>query len=74
MNRWKVLEIGLCLGLVVLSRRAAEGGRPACRRRERHRTALPGAVEQDMDPNNVKVDHPEQFPTVAAGVYLARRN
>jgi cobalt-zinc-cadmium efflux system membrane fusion protein len=31
----------------------------------------PAVVEQDIDPSNVKVDHPEQFPTQDAGEYLA---
>jgi cobalt-zinc-cadmium efflux system membrane fusion protein len=31
----------------------------------------PAQVEQDMDANNIKVDHPDQFPVVAAGAYLA---
>ena len=31
----------------------------------------PAVVEQDIDPSNFKVDHPEQFPTQAAGEYVA---
>jgi membrane fusion protein, heavy metal efflux system len=31
----------------------------------------PAVVEQDIDPTNFKVDHPEQFPTQVAGEYLA---
>lgn len=31
----------------------------------------PAVVEEDMDANNFRVDHPEQFPTVEAGSYLA---
>ena len=32
----------------------------------------PGAVEPDMDANNFKVDHPEQFPLATAGEYVGR--
>jgi cobalt-zinc-cadmium efflux system membrane fusion protein len=31
----------------------------------------PAAVEPDMDANNFKVDHPEQFPVAVAGSYLS---
>ena len=31
----------------------------------------PAVVEQDIDPSNFKVDHPEQFPTQDAGEYRA---
>jgi membrane fusion protein, heavy metal efflux system len=31
----------------------------------------PAVVEQDIDPSNFKVDHPDQFPTQDAGEYLA---
>ena len=41
----------------------------------RRRTAIPGrvpaTVEPDMDANNFKVDHPEQFPLATAGEYIA---
>ncbi len=31
----------------------------------------PAVVEPDMDANNFKVDHPDQFPVTEAGSYLA---
>jgi cobalt-zinc-cadmium efflux system membrane fusion protein len=70
MKRSSVLEIGLCLGLVVL---AAGCGRGTASVSAQDTDTGPhaGPVEQDMDPNNVKVDDPSKFPTVAAGVYLA---
>lgn len=67
MNRLSVLEIALCVGVVVSTAGCA-----------RHVSAQdsdtgphPAAVEADMDANNIKVDHPEQFPVVTAGVYAA---
>jgi cobalt-zinc-cadmium efflux system membrane fusion protein len=67
MNRSYLLEIGLCVGLALTT--------AACGKHVSAQNALPGpqpsTVEADMDPNNLKVDHPEQFPVVAAGQYLA---
>jgi len=70
MKRSKVFETGLCLGLVVL---AAGCGRGTASVSAQDTDTGPhaGPVEQDMDPNNVKVDDASKFPTVAAGVYLA---
>ena len=31
-------------------------------------------VEPDLDPNNFKVDHPEQFPLATAGEHMPRRS
>ena len=33
--------------------------------------AVPGAVVPDLDSNNFKVDHPDQFPLAAAGQHVA---
>jgi cobalt-zinc-cadmium efflux system membrane fusion protein len=67
MNRWYVLEIGLCAGLAIST--------AGCGKQVSAQNALPGPqpspVESDMDPNNLKVDHPEQFPATTAGEYLA---
>jgi cobalt-zinc-cadmium efflux system membrane fusion protein len=67
MNRWYLLEIGLCVGLALSN--------AACGKHVSAQNALPGpqpsTVESDMDPNNLKVDHPEQFPVATAGEYLA---
>jgi cobalt-zinc-cadmium efflux system membrane fusion protein len=32
---------------------------------------LPAKVQPDFDPNNFKVEHPEQFPIAAAGAYVS---
>jgi cobalt-zinc-cadmium efflux system membrane fusion protein len=67
MNRCYLLETGLCVALALSA--------AACGKHVEAQTALPGpqpsTVEPDMDTSNFKVDHPEQFPVVAAGVYLA---
>jgi cobalt-zinc-cadmium efflux system membrane fusion protein len=67
MNRYSLLELGLCAGLVLTN--------SGCGNKVSAQNALPGpqpsTVEADMDPNSVKVDHPEQFPVVTAGSYLA---
>ena len=70
MNRLYLLEIGLCLGLALST--AACGRRvTAASAQESDTGPHPAAVEPDMDANNLKVDHPEQFPVVTAGEYLA---
>jgi cobalt-zinc-cadmium efflux system membrane fusion protein len=67
MNRWHLLETGLCVALALST--------AACGKHVEAQTALPGpqpsTVQPDMDTSNFKVDHPEQFPVVAAGAYLA---
>ena len=70
MNRSNVLAVGLCLGLVVLAAGCGKGT-ASVSAQDTDTGPHPGAVEQDMDPNNVKVDDAGKFPTVAAGVYLA---
>jgi membrane fusion protein, heavy metal efflux system len=71
MNRLLVFQAALCLGLALLLTGcertvtaqpvgvAASGG------------PVPGAVVPDMDPNNFKMDHPEQFPLATAGEHVA---
>ncbi len=70
MIRSHLVELALCL-CVTLST-------VACNRRVTAATIpngdtgpRPAVVEPDMDSNNFKVDHPEQFPLVKAGEYLA---
>jgi cobalt-zinc-cadmium efflux system membrane fusion protein len=69
MNRWYSLEIGLCV-CVALSLAGCGKGVSA-----QTRGNLPGPTQStvvpDMDPNNFRVDHPEQFPLAAAGEYAA---
>lgn len=71
MNRLLVFQATLCLGLALLLTgcgrtvtaqqvAVAAGGGP-----------VPGAVVPDMDPNNFKMDHPEQFPLATAGEHVA---
>jgi cobalt-zinc-cadmium efflux system membrane fusion protein len=70
MNGSYLLEIGLCFGLVFST--AGCGKRLATVSAQDTDTGPhAGAVVPDMDPNNLKVDHPEQFPVVTAGEYLA---
>jgi len=70
MSRLFFLEASLCL-CVSLST-------VACGRRVTIASANdgdtgphPASVEPDMDANNFKVDHPEQFPLATAGEYVA---
>jgi cobalt-zinc-cadmium efflux system membrane fusion protein len=70
MNRLLVFEAILCLGLAVLvtgcdrkvaaQQSVADGTGPA-----------PTIVQPDLDSNNFKVDHPEQFTLAAAGERVA---
>jgi cobalt-zinc-cadmium efflux system membrane fusion protein len=70
MNRLYLLEIGFCLGALLF---AAGCGRavPAVSAQESDTGPHAAAVEPDMDADNLKVDHPEQFPAATAGVYAA---
>ncbi len=70
MNRLIVLEVILCVCLGCFL--------AGCERKvtaDANGTVGTGPVvtkvEQDMDPNNFKVDHPEQFPLVTADAYTA---
>ncbi|HUE05310.1 MAG TPA: efflux RND transporter periplasmic adaptor subunit [Bryobacteraceae bacterium] len=69
MNRVLIFEATVCLGFGLLV--------TGC---ERRATAQQGAadtgpaltsVQPDLDPNNFKVDHPEQFVLAAAGEHVA---
>ena len=70
MNRLNFLEIGLCLG-VILSAAGCGRAVPAVSAQDSDTGPHAAAVEPDMDANNLKVDHPEQFPAATAGVYAA---
>jgi len=70
MNRSYFLEIGFCLG-VILSASGCGKGTPTVSAQADDTGPRPAAVEPDMDANNLKVDHPEQFPAVPAGTYAA---
>ena len=71
MNRVLVFEATLCLGLSLFV--------SGCEKRvtaEENLTAastgpVPTTVQPDMNANNFKVDHPEQFPLATAGEHIA---
>jgi cobalt-zinc-cadmium efflux system membrane fusion protein len=68
MNRSFLFEASLCL-CVVLSTAAC--GRRVAAAENGDTGPHPATVEPDMDANNIKVDHPEQFPLATAGEYVA---
>ena len=70
MNRVLMLEALACVGLSLIS--------TGCERKVSAQSAAlasigpaPTTVVPDMDANNFKVDHPEQFPLAAAAEYIA---
>jgi membrane fusion protein, heavy metal efflux system len=72
MNRLRMCELTVCLGLILLA--------TGCERKVTAQDAdgggtgtgmVPGQVVPDMDTNNFKVDHPEQFPLATAGEHVA---
>jgi len=70
MNRLVLIEATLCLSLSLLS--------AGCERKVTAQDTVtastgpaPGSVEPDLDANNFKVDHPEQFPLATAGEHVA---
>jgi membrane fusion protein, heavy metal efflux system len=73
MNRLRFVELSLCLSLgiiVVLSTGCAKNVRAQEKLADGTGPA-PLVVEPDLDPNNFKVAHPEQFPLAAAVEYRA---
>ncbi len=64
-----ILEVGLSMALVL--------GLAGCGKTETAKADSSGTgpetvqVEPDMDPNNLKVDHPDQFPVTKAGSHVA---
>lgn len=69
MNRI-VLFSEIILG-AALSLALASCGEKVSAKQEADTGPHPAQVEPDMDPSNVKVDHPEQFPVVTAGSRVA---
>ena len=71
MSRTYLLEATLCAGLSLLL--------AGCGAKGEDKTAATGSgtgptavqVEPDLDANNFKADHPEQFPVVTAGEHVA---
>jgi cobalt-zinc-cadmium efflux system membrane fusion protein len=72
MNRLLLFEATLCVGLSLFVNGCARKGTA-----QANLTAdtgpVPTKVEPDMDSNNFKVDHSEQFPLATAGEYIAAR-
>jgi cobalt-zinc-cadmium efflux system membrane fusion protein len=69
MNRLLILEAAFCLGLSLLStgcgKVSAQGNADASI------GPVKTTVEPDLDANNFKVDHPDQFPLATAGEHVA---
>jgi membrane fusion protein, heavy metal efflux system len=68
MNRLLVLEVTVCFGLSLF----VTGCERKVTAQESADTGLaPTNVQSDLDANNFKIDHPEQFPLVTAGDHMA---
>ena len=71
MTHLNIFGVTACLGLIVFA--------VGCERKVAAQDsvsaatvgALPITVQQDLDPNDFKVDHPEQFPLASAGEHRA---
>jgi cobalt-zinc-cadmium efflux system membrane fusion protein len=70
MKRWLLFEASVCL-CVVLSTTGCGRRVTAASPVDGDTSSRPPKVVPDMDANNFKVDHPEQFPLAAAGEYDA---
>ena len=70
MNRLLIFEATVCLGLGLLS---AGCGKKVTAQQAPEAGTGPATttVQPDLDSNNFKVDHPEQFTLVAAGQHVA---
>ncbi len=68
MKRSLLIEATLCLALALF---AAGCERRVSARDNGDTGPTPSTVEPDMDAGNFQVDHPEEFPIVAAGEYVA---
>jgi cobalt-zinc-cadmium efflux system membrane fusion protein len=70
MNRLLILEASVCLGLGLLAT-GCERKVTAQQAPEAGTGPAPTTVQPDLDSNNFKVDHPEQFVLAAAGEHVA---
>lgn len=70
MSRLFFLEAGLCIGMSLFAA-GCEKKVSAQSKVEASTGPVPTTVEPDLDPNNFKVDHPEQFPLTTAGEHAA---
>jgi len=69
MNRLLIFEATLCLGVSFL---ITECGKKVTAQQTPEATGpAPTTVQPDLDSNNFKVDHPEQFVLAAAGEHVA---
>src|SRR5580658_5743215 len=69
MNRLLLIEAVLCLSASLF---ATGCGKVAAQNKAEASTGpVPTAVEPDLDANNFRVDHPEQFPLATAGERVA---
>jgi membrane fusion protein, heavy metal efflux system len=70
MNRLLIIETALYLGLSFFVT-GCERKVAAQNSSDKSAGAVPTPVESDLDPNNFKVDHPDQFPLATAGEHVA---
>jgi len=70
MTRLRVFELAVCLAAALFAT-GCETGVKAKNSDPGGTGIVPAQVQPDMDTNNFKVDHPEQFPLVAAGEHVA---
>jgi membrane fusion protein, heavy metal efflux system len=70
MNRLFVVEVSLCVALLPFLSGCAQKV-TAQQNAEASTGPAPAPVQPDMDANNFKVDHPEQFPLTTAMEYTA---
>ncbi len=68
MKRLVVFEAAVCLGLGLLM---AGCEKKVAAQQSADTGPVPVTVRPDLDANNFKVDHPEQFPLATAGTYVA---
>ena len=69
MNRWLLLEAGVCLCLALST--TGCGKRVTAASKDADTGPHAASVEADMDANNFSVEHPDQFPLATAGEYAS---
>jgi cobalt-zinc-cadmium efflux system membrane fusion protein len=70
MKRLLFLEAALCVGVSLIGT-GCEKKVSAADVRDTGTGPVETKVESDLDPNNFRVDHPEQFPLATAGEHIA---
>src|SRR5580698_8599945 len=71
MNRLLVIEAMVCLSLALLGTGCEKKATAQETLSAANTGPAPIAVQPDLDANNFKVDHPEQFPLVKAGDHVS---